>query len=145
MDTWQKSVRRVLKIKASALSFQRLVSNSCSIFPSLSVDAISPLSLPLRGHIATTILWCCGYRIAYPVYKQFSGLTRAYDTLEQYLGQGKYVPRTIYVDLEPNVVDEVRTGTYRQLFHPEQMITGKEDASNNCMCTQIRFTTWLLT
>lgn len=48
-------------------------------------------------------------------------------------GQGKYVPRTIYVDLEPNVVDEVRTGTYRSLFHPEQMITGKEDASNNCM------------
>lgn len=46
-------------------------------------------------------------------------------------GQGKYVPRTIYCDLEPNVVDEVRTGTYRDLFHPEQMITGKEDASNN--------------
>ena len=46
-------------------------------------------------------------------------------------GNGKYVPRTIYADLEPNVVDEVRTGTYRSLFHPEQMITGKEDASNN--------------
>lgn len=46
-------------------------------------------------------------------------------------GQGKYVPRTIYCDLEPNVVDEVRTGPYRQLFHPEHMITGKEDASNN--------------
>ncbi len=46
-------------------------------------------------------------------------------------GQGKYVPRTIYCDLEPNVVDEVRTGPYRSLFHPEQMITGKEDASNN--------------
>ena len=41
------------------------------------------------------------------------------------------MPRTIYCDLEPNVVDEVRTGTYRSLFHPEQMITGKEDASNN--------------
>merc|ERR1712168_237746 len=26
---------------------------------------------------------------------------------------------------------EVRTGTYRQLFHPEQLITGKEDAANN--------------
>ena len=46
-------------------------------------------------------------------------------------GQGKYVPRTIYCDLEPNVVDEVRTGTYRSLFHPENMITGREDASNN--------------
>ena len=29
------------------------------------------------------------------------------------------------------VLDEVRTGTYRQLFHPEQLQTGKEDAANN--------------
>ena len=27
--------------------------------------------------------------------------------------------------------DEIRTGTYRQLFHPEQLISGKEDAANN--------------
>jgi len=44
---------------------------------------------------------------------------------------GKHVPRSIYIDLEPTVVDEVRTGTYRQLFHPEQMVSGKEDAANN--------------
>lgn len=29
------------------------------------------------------------------------------------------------------LLDEVRTGNYRQLFHPEQLITGKEDAANN--------------
>jgi len=46
-------------------------------------------------------------------------------------GSGKYIPRAIMVDLEPTVVDEVRTGTYRQLFHPSQLITGKEDAANN--------------
>ena len=28
-------------------------------------------------------------------------------------------------------LDEVRTGTYRQLFHPETLISGKEDAANN--------------
>ena len=28
-------------------------------------------------------------------------------------------------------MDEVRTGTYRQLFHPEQLISGKADAANN--------------
>lgn len=33
--------------------------------------------------------------------------------------------------MEPNVVDEIRTGKYRDLFHPEQLITGKEDAANN--------------
>lgn len=25
------------------------------------------------------------------------------------------------------MMDEVRTGTYRRLFHPEQLISGKED------------------
>ena len=44
---------------------------------------------------------------------------------------GKYVPRAVFADLEPTVVDEVRTGHYRKLFHPEQLITGKEDAANN--------------
>mgnify|MGYP003721405453 CR=1 FL=1 len=46
-------------------------------------------------------------------------------------GAGKHVPRCVMLDLEPTVVDEVRTGTYRQLFHPEQLISGKEDAANN--------------
>ena len=46
-------------------------------------------------------------------------------------GAGRYVPRSIYVDLEPTVVDEVRTGPYSKLFHPDQLITGKEDAANN--------------
>lgn len=35
------------------------------------------------------------------------------------------------VDLEPNVIDEVRTGTYKGLFHPEYLVSGKEDAANN--------------
>ena len=33
--------------------------------------------------------------------------------------------------LPPLPLDEVRTGTYRQLYHPEQLISGKEDAANN--------------
>lgn len=41
------------------------------------------------------------------------------------------MPRAIFVDLEPTVIDEVRSGAYRQLFHPEQLISGKEDAANN--------------
>lgn len=28
-------------------------------------------------------------------------------------------------------VDEIRNGSYRQLYHPEQLISGKEDAANN--------------
>ncbi|XP_071086599.1 tubulin alpha-2/alpha-4 chain-like [Haliotis cracherodii] len=45
--------------------------------------------------------------------------------------EGKLVPRAVLADLEPTVVDEVRTGTYSQLFHPENLISGKEDAANN--------------
>ena len=44
---------------------------------------------------------------------------------------GMHVPRALFIDLESSVVDEVRTGTYRQLFHPSQLVTGKEDAANN--------------
>ncbi|XP_072042145.1 tubulin alpha-1 chain-like [Amphiura filiformis] len=55
----------------------------------------------------------------------------SFNTFFSETGAGKHVPRAIFVDLEPTVVDEVRTGTYRQLFHPEQLLTGKEDAANN--------------
>ncbi|CEF67689.1 Alpha tubulin-like protein [Strongyloides ratti] len=44
---------------------------------------------------------------------------------------GKHVPRAVYVDLEPTVLDEIRTGDYRHLFHPDQLISGQEDAANN--------------
>ncbi|XP_066564546.1 tubulin alpha-1C chain-like isoform X1 [Amia ocellicauda] len=46
-------------------------------------------------------------------------------------GAGKHVPRAVFIDLEPTVIDEIRLGTYRQLYHPEQLISGKEDAANN--------------
>jgi tubulin alpha len=35
------------------------------------------------------------------------------------------------VDLDPSPIDEIRTGDYRSLFHPELLISGKEDAANN--------------
>ena len=55
----------------------------------------------------------------------------SFQTFFSETGAGKHVPRTLMIDLEPTVVDEVRTGTYRQLFHPETLISGKEDAANN--------------
>ncbi|KAJ5900087.1 Tubulin alpha-2 chain [Penicillium taxi] len=54
-----------------------------------------------------------------------------YDTFFTETSGGKYVPRSVFVDLDPSPIDEIRTGTYRQLFHPEQLISGKEDAANN--------------
>uniref|UniRef100_A0A8C6T9H0 Tubulin alpha chain n=1 Tax=Neogobius melanostomus TaxID=47308 RepID=A0A8C6T9H0_9GOBI len=66
-----------------------------------------------------------------PSDKTIGGGDDSFNTFFSETGAGKHVPRAIFVDLEPTVIDEVRTGTYRQLFHPEQLITGKEDAANN--------------
>ncbi|GMH09439.1 hypothetical protein Nepgr_011280 [Nepenthes gracilis] len=55
----------------------------------------------------------------------------AFNTFFSETGTAKHVPRAVFVDLEPTVIDEVRTGPYSQLFHPEQLISGKEDAANN--------------
>jgi tubulin alpha len=66
-----------------------------------------------------------------PSDKTIGGGDDAFNTFFSETGAGKHVPRSVFVDLEPTVIDEVRTGTYRQLFHPEQLISGKEDAANN--------------
>uniref|UniRef100_A0AC34Q1Y3 Tubulin alpha chain n=1 Tax=Panagrolaimus sp. JU765 TaxID=591449 RepID=A0AC34Q1Y3_9BILA len=55
----------------------------------------------------------------------------SFNTFFAETSSGKHVPRAIMIDLEPTPVDEIRTGTYRHLFHPEQLLTGKEDAANN--------------
>jgi tubulin alpha len=66
-----------------------------------------------------------------PSDKSTGGGDDAFNTFFSETGAGKHVPRAVFLDLEPTVIDEVRTGMYRQLFHPEQLISGKEDAANN--------------
>ena len=63
--------------------------------------------------------------------KSTNGSENSFNTFFSESFGGKYVPRAMYIDLEPTVIDEVRTGTYRQLFHPDTLINGKEDAANN--------------
>ena len=43
-------------------------------------------------------------------------------------GAGKHGPRAVFVDLQSTVVKEVPTGTYRQLFHPEQLTPANNSA-----------------
>lgn len=50
----------------------------------------------------------------------------SFDTFFSETSSGKHVPRTVMVDLEPTVVDEVRTGAYRQLFHPGKFTQCKQ-------------------
>ena len=49
-----------------------------------------------------------------PSDKTIGGGDDAFNTFFSETGAGKHVPRCVYVDLEPSVCDEVRTGTYRQ-------------------------------
>ena len=52
---------------------------------------------------------------------QAGGGDDSFNTFFAETGSGKHVPRAVFVDLEPTVIDEVRIGTYRELFHPEQV------------------------
>ncbi|KAH8383983.1 hypothetical protein KR009_011625 [Drosophila setifemur] len=40
-------------------------------------------------------------------------------------------PRLVMIDTEPSVIDEIRMGAYRNLFHPDSLITGKDDSGSN--------------
>ncbi|BHF73741.1 Tubulin is the major constituent of microtubules [Sparganum proliferum] len=55
----------------------------------------------------------------------------AVDTLFSESSASKFVPRSIFIDLEPTVIDVIRTGKYRHLFHPDCLLNGKEDAASN--------------
>jgi hypothetical protein len=47
------------------------------------------------------------------------GTDNSFGTFFSETGTGKHVPRAILIDLEPSVIDQVKGGTYKQLFHPE--------------------------
>ncbi|XP_015590398.1 tubulin alpha chain [Cephus cinctus] len=65
------------------------------------------------------------------VYQGFEVVDKSFHTFFAPSQIGKLTPRTVIVDLEPTVIDEIRTGAYRYLFDPSCLITGKEDAANN--------------
>jgi tubulin alpha len=43
----------------------------------------------------------------------------SFNTFFSETGAGKHVPRAVFIDLEPTVVDEVRAGAYHAIYHPE--------------------------
>ena len=45
--------------------------------------------------------------------------------------KGAYVPRNLSVDLEPNVIDDVKTSDIGSLFWSQYLLHGYEDAANN--------------
>jgi tubulin alpha len=61
----------------------------------------------------------------------FNPEDRQINTFYEETGMGKLVPRNLYVDLEPNVIDDVKMGPYGPMFNPNFMLAGIEDAANN--------------
>src|SRR3984885_13722622 len=53
-----------------------------------------------------------------PSDKTIGGGDDAFNTFFSETGAGKHVPRAVFIDLEPTVIDEVRTGTYRKDHSP---------------------------
>ena len=45
-------------------------------------------------------------------------------------GTGSHSPRSVFIDLESSLIDAIRTSKYQKLFHPNQLISGKEDSMN---------------
>ena len=44
---------------------------------------------------------------------------------------GRYVPRSILVDLEPGVIDSVQATPHGKLFRPDNFVVGASGAGNN--------------
>nr|XP_053626557.1 tubulin alpha-3 chain-like [Cherax quadricarinatus] len=65
--------------------------------------------------------------VPYSAFREESSL----DAFFSETNDGKMVPRSIFIDLDPSVIDEIRRGTHRELFHPADLISHKEDAANN--------------
>jgi tubulin alpha len=80
-------------------------------------------------------LYCLEHGINYDgtvTYEKFKNSSDdAFNTFFNETGNGKRVPRCVFLDLEPGVIDEVKNSKYKHLYHPEQLISGKEDAANN--------------
>jgi tubulin alpha len=55
--------------------------------------------------------------------KSKNDTSTAYTTFFSLTESGRHVPRAVFVDLEPTVIDQVRTGKYSALFHPGSFVS----------------------
>ena len=46
------------------------------------------------------------------------------DTYYNEITEGQFVPRAVLVDLAPNTIDSIMTGSMRQFFKPDNIIAG---------------------
>jgi len=89
----------------------------------------------------------CGIQMGHSIWEQYCaehGITAegtkrdnsesddgAFECFFQETTAGQFVPRNLMVDLEPNVIDDVKNSKYASIFHPDFLLSGAEDAANN--------------
>eukprot|EP01083_Nonionella_stella_P086050 238803_1 len=87
----------------------------------------------------------CGIQLGYQIWQQYNAehsilpdgtkpiidKDRSYETFYEETGSGQFVPRNLFIDLEPNVIDDIRHSKYCKMFSETGLISGKEDAANN--------------
>lgn len=47
------------------------------------------------------------------------------------MNNDRYVPRSIFIDTESTIINELRNCDYKSLYNPNYLISGKEDSANN--------------
>merc|ERR1712243_371658 len=106
----------VLLTARPALTLYSLATNTLrSVSPSMWARPGCRWATPAGSSTAWSTVFSHGQM---PSDKTAGGSDDSFNTFFSETGSGKHVPRAVFVDLEPTVIDEVRTGTYRQLFHP---------------------------
>jgi len=81
-------------------------------------------------------LFCLEHNIQPDGYKSSESITSEHDAFAKIFSEDsatsqKYTARSVFIDLEPDSIDQLRTGTYRELFPTDQLISGKEDKCQN--------------
>jgi tubulin alpha len=75
--------------------------------------------------------YCCEHQIDPTGKREGDNKDVTFKCFFEETGSGQFVPRNLSVDLEPNVIDDVKNCKFASMFHPEFLLAGKEDAANN--------------
>jgi len=75
--------------------------------------------------------YCAEHNIGVTGKKNDKAKDKSFMCFYEETGAGQFVPRNLMVDLEPNVIDDVKNSKYSKIFYPEFLLAGKEDAANN--------------
>ena len=82
--------------------------------------------------IPSAVADCVSQHKPWPGYHD-RGLTyeSTFETFFEETSSGKFVSRNLMVDLEPNVIDDVKKSRYSTIYDTDFLLAGQEDAGNN--------------